>query len=93
MAKRKKRRWFRISKFKKGKEWRFRVIIFDKPLFGFNSHKLPRAVKRGDTRPIKHIHIYSSKRHIPLDIKYVRYVLSDAWKSFKKRRRKKNKGN
>ena len=86
--KKKKRKWIRISKLKRGKEWRFRIIVFNKPILGFNSHKLPRAVKRGDTRPIKHLHIYGSKRHIPLDLKYIKYVLSDALK----RKRKKDKG-
>jgi len=84
----KKRKWFRISKLKRGKEWRFRIIVFNKPLFGFNSHKLPRAVKRGDTRPIKHIHIYGSKSHIPLDLKYIRYVISDIWNTLKRKRKK-----
>ena len=88
MSKKKKRKWFRTSKLKRGKEWRFRIIVFNKPLFGFNSHKLPRAVKRGDTRPIKHIHIYGSKSHIPLDLKYIRYVISDIWKALKRKRKK-----
>ena len=95
MTKKKKRRWFRIERRKVGAKSRFRIVIFNKELFGYNSHELPRAKKRGDKRPIKHIHLpYPlAKFHIPLDLKYVRYVLSDAWKNLRKRRRKKNEGN
>ena len=57
--------------------------------FGYNCHELPRAKRRGDRRPIKHIHppYPLAKFHIPLDLKYIQYVLSDALK----RKRKKDK--
>lgn len=72
MKKRKRRKKLvKVEKFKKGEKRRVRVIVCGKPIFGFNSHELPRAKKRGDRRPIRHIHIYGSKKHIPLDLKYI----------------------
>ena len=92
MSKKKKRKWFKIEKRKVGKKSRLRVVLFNKELFGLNSHELPRAKRRGDRRPIKHIHLpYPlAKFHIPFDLKYIRYVFSDAWKSLKRKFRKKN---
>ena len=89
----KKRKWIRIERRKVGTKSRFRIVIFNKELFGYNCHELPRAKSRGDRRPIKHIHppYPLAKFHIPLDLKYIQYVLSDAWKSIK-RKRKKDKG-
>jgi len=85
-VKRKKKR-LKIVKRKFKDKWTFRILFYNKELFGYNSHKLPRAVKRGDRRNIKHIHLpYPlTKFHIPLDLKYVKYVLSDAWKRIKRK--------
>ncbi len=90
----KKRKWIRIEKRRVGTKSRFRIVLFNKELFGYNSHELPRAKRRGDRRPIKHIHLpYPlAKFHIPLDLKYIQYVFSDIRKTLK-RRRKKNKRN
>lgn len=86
-----KRKWVRIEKSKKGKKKRMRVIVRNKPVFGVNSHELKRAKKRGDRQYIRHAHIYGSKRHIPLDLKYLWYVVSDAWKSLRRKLRKKKR--
>ncbi len=82
-----RKKWFRIERAKRK---RMRILIRDKPVFGINSHPLPRARRREDNRPIRHIHIYRSKRHIPLDRKYIGYVISDFRKRIG-RKRKKNK--
>ncbi len=88
MAK-KKRKWFRIERRKVGTKSRFRIVLFNKELFGFNSHELPRAKRRGDKRSIKHIHLPFplAKFHIPLDLKYIRYVISDLWRNLRKRKK------
>ena len=49
-------RWIRFEYRKFKDRFRFRLIIFDRPVFGFNSHELPKAKRRGDFRKIKHIH-------------------------------------
>ena len=95
MSKKRKRKLIRIEKRKIGDKSRFRIVFLNKELFGFNSHELPRAKRRGDRRPIKHIHppYPFAKFHIPLDAKYIKYVITDFGKAIKRKFGKKNKGN
>ena len=86
--KEKRKRIIRIAKHKHGEKRRFRILILNKEIFGYNSHPLPRALRRKDRRCIRHLHLFSGKIHIPLDLKYIKYVLSDA---LKRRSRKKGK--
>jgi len=80
-------KWIRVERRKVEDKSRFRIVIFNRELFGYNSHELPRAKRRRDFRSIKHIHFpYPlAKFHIPLDRKYIRYAISDFWRWIKRK--------